>query len=118
LITAVAEEFEELLDCIEDGEDAEAFIETLRPPPVELGTIRIREGGSDAELIARWKYAHRYDHLDPDEIDTSDLDPASQEEWTEDQWDRAEAAGWLDDLDDEDEASAPDTDGDPDDHDD
>jgi hypothetical protein len=106
LVTAVSEEFEDLLDCIEEGGDAEAFIEALRPPPVELGTVRIREGGSDAELAARWKEANPYAGMDPEEIDTSDLDPARREEWTEDQWDRAEAADFLDDIDDEDEAAA------------
>lgn len=103
LVTAVSEEFEELLDCIEDSGDAEAFIESRRPPPVELGTVRRREGESDAEIAARWQRMHRFDGVDPDEIDTSDLDPAKRHAWTEEQWDRAEATGFLDDLDDDDE---------------
>lgn len=109
LITALSEEFEELLDCIEADGDAEAFIEERRPPSVELGTIRIREGLSDAEIAARWRRLHEDDDedgdededLDPEEIDTSDLDPARRHEWTGEQWDRAEASGFLDDLDDE-----------------
>jgi hypothetical protein len=103
LVTALSEEFEELLDCIEEEDDVEEFIESCRPPPVELGTVRIREGGSDAELAARWKHLHRFDGMDPDEIDTSDLDPAKRHEWTDDQWDRAEATDFLADIDDEEE---------------
>jgi hypothetical protein len=103
LITAVSEEFEELLDCIEEDGDAEALIEALRPPPVELGTVRIREGLSDAAIAAHAERMRRFDGLDPDEIDTSDLDPARRHEWTEEQWDRAEATGFLDELEEEEE---------------
>ena len=94
LVTAISEEFEELLDCIEDGDDAEAFIEARRPPPVELGTVRIQEGGSDTEVAARLQRMDEED-LDPDAIDISDLDPEEREQWTEEQWDRAEASGLL-----------------------
>jgi hypothetical protein len=99
LITAVSDEFEELLDCIEDSGDTEAFIEACRPPPVELGNVRIREGGSDAEFAARWRHLmdadEEEDERDPGEIDISDLDPDEREEWTDEQWDRAEASGLL-----------------------
>jgi hypothetical protein len=109
LVTAVAEEFEALLDCIEDDGDAEALIEALRPPPVELGTVRIQEGGPDAGIAARWARM-RFGDSDPDEVDVSDLDLDKRDEWTDDQWERAEAGGLLDGLaeqgDDEDGAEA------------
>ena len=102
LVTALAEEFEELLDCVEEGGDAEAFIDARRPPSVEYpGEAR----ESDASIIARHKRMHRFDNIDPEDIDTADLDPAKRDEWTDDQWDRAEASGFLDGLpDEEDEA--------------
>ncbi|HYI64820.1 MAG TPA: hypothetical protein VEW71_08055 [Allosphingosinicella sp.] len=104
LVTAVAEEFEELLDCIEEGGDAEAFVEECRPPSVQYHPAETRE--SDASIMARYKRLHRFDDVDPEDIDTSDLDPADRENWTDDQWDRAEASGFLDALPDEDETDA------------
>ena len=97
LVTAVAEEFEELLDCIEEGGDAEAFIEARRPPSVEYRPAA-GSAESEAAFIARYTRFHHFDSVDPDEIDVSDLDPGKREDWTDDQWDRAEASGFLDRL--------------------
>jgi len=102
LVTALAQEFEELLDCIEEGGDAEAFIDARRPPSVEY---QGEAHESDASIIARHKRMHRFDDIDPEDIDTADLDPAKRDEWTDDQWDRAEASGFLDALPDEEDGT-------------
>lgn len=72
LVGAVAEEFEELLDCIEVEGDAEAFVEARRPV---------------ASMPARHEPQHRFDDVEPE--DMSDLDPEKMDEWTDDQWERA-----------------------------
>jgi hypothetical protein len=82
LVTAVAEEFEELLDCIEEGGDAEAFIEARRPPSVQYDPGG-RSGESEADFIARYKRFHRFDGVDPAGIDVADLDPDRMDDWTD-----------------------------------
>jgi hypothetical protein len=72
LVGAVAEEFEELLDCIEVEGDAEAFVEARRPL---------------ASMPARREPEPRFDDVEPE--DMSDLDPAEMDDWTDDQWERA-----------------------------
>jgi hypothetical protein len=94
LVNAVAEEFEELLDCIEAGGDAEAFIEARRPPSVEIR----RRPAADAASFWRELGVDPHDGVDPADIDISDIDPARIGEWTDDQWDRADASGLIDRL--------------------
>jgi hypothetical protein len=72
LVGAVAEEFEELLDCIEVEGDAEAFVEARRPL---------------ASMPARREPEHHFDDVESE--DTSDLDPEKMDDWTDDQWERA-----------------------------
>ncbi|MEA3014222.1 MAG: hypothetical protein QOD42_2767 [Sphingomonadales bacterium] len=94
LITAVAEEFEELLDCIEEGGDAEDFILSRTPPP---RTYRPQERlpKADEDWVDAYEIRHRYDHVDPADVDTSDLDRAEIPRWTRDQFARAERSGLL-----------------------
>jgi hypothetical protein len=83
LVTILAEEFEELLDCIEEGGDAQAFIDERRPsdaPPAER----------EQEALRR-----RYEDVDPADIDISDLHFDESHQWTADQRWRAEKAGFF-----------------------
>ncbi|TMJ18480.1 MAG: hypothetical protein E6G92_01115 [Alphaproteobacteria bacterium] len=83
LVTSLAEEFEELLDCIEEGGDAEGFIDERRPsdaPPAER----------EQEALRR-----RYEGIDPADIDISDLHFDEDHQWTADQRYRAEKAGFY-----------------------
>jgi hypothetical protein len=95
LVTAVAEEFEELLDCIEEGGDAEDFILSRTPPP---RTYRPQDclPKADEDWVDAYEIRHRYDHVDPADIDISDLDRAGIPRWSRDQWARAERSGLLD----------------------
>ena len=71
---------------------------SARPTAEQERFSRERHTGA---IAAQREQMRRFDRLDSDEIDTSDLDPAERHEWTEEQWDRAEATGFLDDLDEE-----------------
>lgn len=87
---AVAEDFEDFLDCIGSGGDAEAFIEERRPKE------RPERAISDSELIRRYRDIHRtYTPGDP-RIPTHDLDTDEIDDWTDDQFKRAMATGILD----------------------
>lgn len=105
LVTVLAEEFEELLDCIEDGGDAEDFIESRRPPYDEFQP-RERDARPEERVYGNWLSRHRYDKVDPASIAISDLDPAECDRWSEDQWARAECSGLLDRLEAEQEGAA------------
>jgi hypothetical protein len=100
LVTIVAEEFEELLDIIEAGGDAEDFIECRRPQPFDYGH-REREPRPMENILNDWHVRHRYDMVDPAAIDTSDLEPAECDRWTDDQWARACRSGLIPPGDDE-----------------
>jgi hypothetical protein len=98
LVTVIAEEFEEMLDAIEAGsEDAEDFIDCHRPAPHDYRPDQ-REPRPIDNVLFNWERRHRYDKVDPAGIDTSDLDPAGQDRWSEDQWARAWRSGLLDRL--------------------
>jgi len=98
LVTVIAEEFEELLDAIEAGsEAAEDFIECRRTDRDDYRPPE-REPRAIDNVLWSWHTRHRYDKVDPAQIDTSDLDPARQDKWTEDQWARADRSGLLDGL--------------------
>jgi hypothetical protein len=98
LVTVIAEEFEEMLDAIEAGnDDAEDFIESHRPP-VEDFRPRESEPRADEGVLFNWEKRHRYDKVDPAQIDTRDLDPARQDQWSDDQWARAGRSGLLERL--------------------
>jgi hypothetical protein len=94
LVTAVAEEFEELLDCIEEGGDAEDFILSRTPPP---RTYRPQDSlpKADEDWVDAYEIRHRYDNVDPADVDISDLERAGTPRWTRDQWARAERSGLL-----------------------
>ena len=94
LVTAVAEEFEELLDCIEAGGDAEDFILSRTPPP-RIYRPQDSLAKADEDWVDAYEIRHRYDHVDPADIDISDLDRAGIPRWSRDQWARAERSGLL-----------------------
>ena len=97
LVTVIAEEFEELLDAIEAGSDAEDFIECRRPDRDDYRPPE-REPRAIDNVLSSWHARHRYDKADPAQIDTRDLDPAGQDKWTDDQWARAWRSGLLERL--------------------
>lgn len=96
-VTAVAEDFEALLDCVEAG-DAEAeaaFVAAHRPPPFAPPKPTLAE----TELMLALAEADRlkaYAAMRPEDIDTSDLDPDDFADWTDDQWERAYRSGLVD----------------------
>jgi hypothetical protein len=93
LVTCVAEEFEEMLDAIEAGaDDAEDFIDSRRPTPFDYRPQE-REPRPYENVLDNWHVRHRYDKVDPAEIDISDLDPAQQGKWSNDQCARADRSG-------------------------
>jgi AcrR family transcriptional regulator len=106
LVTLLAEEFEELLDCIEEDGDAEDFIESRRPPHDDFQP-REREPRPEDAVYAGWLRRHRYDHVDPAEVPVADLDPAERDRWSNEQWHRAERSGLLDRIEAETEAKTP-----------
>jgi len=98
-VTTVAEDFEALLECVEAG-DAEAevaFVAAHRPPPFAPPKPTLAE----TELMLALAEADRlkaYAAMRPEDIDTSDLDPADCEDGTDDQWERAYRSGLVDAL--------------------
>jgi hypothetical protein len=100
LVTVVAEEFEELLDVIEADGDAEDFIDSRTPPAADYRPQE-RAPKADEEGVISWVTRHRYDKVDPADIDTSDLDRERIYQWTPDQWVRANHSGFLDREDEE-----------------
>jgi hypothetical protein len=94
LVTAVAEELEELLDCIEEGGDAEDFILSRTPPP-RTYRPQDRLPRADQDWVDDYEIRHRYDLVDPADVDISDLDRAGIPRWSRDQWARAERSGLL-----------------------
>jgi hypothetical protein len=104
LVTVIAEEFEEMLDVIEVDGDAEEFIASRRPP---AGDYRPQERAPKADnaLLSSYMTRHWYDGDDPEDIDTSDLDPGKMGRWNGDQWARAARSGLLDRLEAEQERS-------------
>jgi hypothetical protein len=97
LVTVVAEEFEELLDIIEAGGDAEHFIHSRTPPARDYGP-RDRAPEPDEARKDHYDRHHLYDRVAPADIDISDIDPDGMGDWTDDQWARAERSGLLDRL--------------------
>lgn len=95
LVTVIAEEFEELLDVIEAEGDAEDYIDSRRPPDTDYRGPEEREPKPDYGVLIGWLQRHRYDAVDPADIDIADLDPAERDGWSEDQWARAERSGLL-----------------------
>lgn len=107
VIRAVAREFDEFLERLPQGlAAAEAFVAARFPAPDGAGRpIPVDEpegvdgssppSGSEQALLARLGCFEDYGAGLPEEIDTDDLDPERMAEWTEDQFDRAEASGFL-----------------------
>lgn len=94
LITVIAEEFEEMLDVIEAGGDAEAFVEARRPPAHAYGPHQ-RMPAPDAEGREADALRRRYEGVDPADIDISDLVFEESHEWTADQRYRADKADFF-----------------------
>ena len=88
-VTAVAEDFEALLDCVEAGDtEAEAaFVAAHRPAPCASPNAPIKVPFVDSELMLSLAAADRlraYAAMRPEDIDTSDLDPGAFGAWSTD----------------------------------
>jgi hypothetical protein len=55
--------------------------------------------------VGAYETRHRYDNVDPAEIDTSDLHPAGMPRWSQDQWARSDRSGLLERWDRDEEAA-------------
>lgn len=88
---AVAGEFDQFLDLVEQGDGparAGLFLVARTPAdaPTDLEPVR---------ALARADLYTRAQVGTPGEVDTADLDPAHRADWTAGQWARAEAAGLV-----------------------
>ena len=88
----VAEEFDQFVDivCAGDGDAGAEFL-----------ALRHRGGygvGAEGKLLGRLENYRRYQVGHPDEIDVSDLDPEQMASWSEEQAERAERSGLLEQI--------------------
>ena len=105
-VQAVAEEFDQFLDLIPQGNKAaEAFLAIrlggapLEPPHARDWDYREQDG---LTMMARAAHYERHGAGLPGEIDIHDLNPEEMEGWSDDQLRRAEGSGLLASLEDED----------------
>jgi hypothetical protein len=104
-LRALSEDLDEFCDCLAEGGDADAFVETRRPAPDDAETSGDQRPpappDSDLELttFARLAGCPHYRDVDPRDIDVHDLDPSATDEWSPDQWVRAIRSGFMDWLD-------------------
>lgn len=93
----VASAFDALADALGSGpEEGEAMLAVI-DEAAEDRAYGVPD--DEATLIARLEEARERERIlatDPDAIDTSDLDPARMDGWTDLQWLRAERSGMLD----------------------
>lgn len=95
---AIAQEFDQFLDIVGNaGEGAQEFL-AARAPAAENTLQASKKIESDSSLLARLTAYRKYEAGLAHEIKTSDLDPAGMEEWSDEQWSRAEFSGLLDRL--------------------
>lgn len=90
----VAGDFEDYLDCLAEGGDVLAFVEERRPPVPVYGT---NDPKATAPIIAELR--RERERRNPPY--THDLDPTKMASWTDDQWERADRSGLLDEIPDE-----------------
>jgi hypothetical protein len=110
VIRAVAQEFDQFLGLLPEGlQAAEEFVAARFPRADGNGApAQVREplglygervpSGTEQGLLARLGSYEEYGAGLPEEIDTDDLDPEEMEQWTEGQFDRAKASGFLEML--------------------
>jgi hypothetical protein len=105
-VRTVAQEFDQFLDVLADGNKAaEAFLarrlggRPMEPPHAEEWDYRLEDGMTS---LARTAHYERFGAGLPVEMDIDDLDPAEMESWSDDQLRRAEGSGLLASLEDED----------------
>ncbi|MBB4631866.1 hypothetical protein [Sphingosinicella soli] len=105
-VTTVADDFEALLDCVETGDtEAEAaFAAAHRRAPLGQQKPALADPGL-MHTLTEAQRRRAYAAMRPEDIDTSDLDPANSEDWTADQWERAYHSGLIDEVDDGDDAA-------------
>ncbi|WBX83858.1 hypothetical protein [Sphingosinicella microcystinivorans] len=98
-VTAVAEDFEALLDCVAagDAEGEAAFVAAHRAPAESPPALPA--DGALMRSLAAFDRIRGYADMCPEDIDISDLDPADAENWDDDQWERAFRSGLADTMD-------------------
>ena len=101
-LRALSEDLDDYIDCIEEGGDADAFVEARKPVDSEPALEPAPRPDNDPELttLARLAGCPDYLDVDPREIEVRDLDPTTGN-WSPDQWVRAYRSGfmfWLETL--------------------
>lgn len=104
-LRVLSEDYEDYIDCVEAGGDADAFVEERRPAEdaSEQTAEREDDEGDDAvpdddpelTLFAHGSGCDDYLDADPNEIEVRDLDPARTADWDSDQWVRAYRSGFM-----------------------
>jgi hypothetical protein len=91
---AIAQDWESFLAIVEaGGEEAAAFLAARAPRQAEPKAAKDVE--SAAAMLAKLKTLHLHQEGRTHEIRTADLDPARMDDWTDDQWLRADLSGFL-----------------------
>jgi hypothetical protein len=97
-VNAIADEFDQFVGNLPHGlEEAEDFIAARCPDPTTQAAApadAFAKAGEEA-LLGRLATYEAYGAGLADEIDTGDLDAAAMESWTDEQFDRAEAADYF-----------------------
>lgn len=102
-LRALSEDLEDFIDCVAEGGDAEAFVEARRPapplPPTPSAPREVREDEyPDLTRLARLADCRDYLDVSPLDIETADLNPAEEEDWSHEDFIRAWRSGlmpWL-----------------------
>jgi hypothetical protein len=91
---AIAQDWEAFLTIVgAGGEEADAFLAARAPEQKEPGAAKAVE--SSAAMLAKMKTLRLHQEGRVHQIKTADLDPARMDDWTEEQWLRADLSGFL-----------------------
>jgi hypothetical protein len=99
-LRAVSEDFDDFLDCVEQGGDADAFVEARKPAPQPQPQCEVeadaRPGAHGfCDRLAEMHGCLAYKDMDPADIDISDLSGPDLQDCTTDQFLRAHYSGYL-----------------------
>jgi hypothetical protein len=91
---AIGQDWESFLAIVEaGGEEAGAFLAARAPAQKDPEAAKDVE--SAAAMLAKLKLLHLHREGRAHEIRTADLDPARMDDWTDEQWLRADLSGFL-----------------------
>jgi hypothetical protein len=98
MLRAVSQDLDDFLDCVQQGGDADAFVEARRPEPEPEAAPEPERGprvGDFCDQLAALHGCLDYKDMDPAEIDISDLPGPDLEDCSTDQFLRAHYSGYL-----------------------